>query len=217
MNRNFRSASFPAGIAGGCSRALLASLAGATLLALCLGASAADKDGRFAVRGAGFATCEHYIRAHQLKANEWYVFYGWLDGYLSAISEKTDGVFDVAPWQSTELIAEVLRNACSQDSTQYFLPVMRGVTQEFGKFILANAEERMSVEVGKQNALVYPSTVKNVQQVLSDRGYYKGDVTGQFTPDTQAALVAFQTRHGIPVNGIPGPVTLWALLVEELP
>ena len=182
----------------------------------CSTASGADPQGRFAVRGAGFATCEHYLRAHELKSNEWHVFYGWFDGYLSGLNEKTSNVFDIAPWQSTELIAEVLRNACSRNPSQYVLPLIRAVVAGLAEHQLEQADDKISVEVGKQNTLIYPSTLLRVQKQLMRRGYATEQPSGQFNVSTQAAIEAFQAKHGLPVTGLPGPVTLWALLVEEL-
>ena len=178
--------------------------------------SAADASGQFAVRGAGFATCQHYLRAHELKANEWYLFFGWLDGYLSAFNEKSAETFDVVPWQSTELIAEIIRNVCARDATQYFFPVVRTVVGGFDQQKLATAEAKKSVEVGENTALVYPATLRSAQLALAERGHFDGEASGEFDAKTQAAIEAFQAKHSIPVNGLPGPVTLWALLVEQL-
>lgn len=179
-------------------------------------ASAADAGGQFAVRGAGFATCQHYLRAHELKANEWYLFFGWLDGYLSAFNEKSAETFDVAPWQSTELIAEIVRNVCARDAAQYFYPVVRTVVSGLDEQKLATAEAKKSVDVGENTALIYPTTLRKAQLALAERGHFDGEASGEFDAKTQAAIEAFQAKHNIPVNGLPGPVTLWALLVEQL-
>jgi hypothetical protein len=192
---------------------------GVALAALALAsgpALPADASGQFAVRGAGFATCHHFLRAHELKAKEWYVFHGWLDGYLSAVNEKSTGTFDVAPWQSTELIAEVIRSTCQPDSKQHFFPLVRSVVLSFQKHALDSVEAKKAIEVGDNTALIYPSTVHQAQVALAGRGYFKGTPSGKFDAETQAAIEAFQAKHAIPVNGLPGPVTLWALLVEEL-
>ena len=156
------------------------------------------------------------MRAHELKEKEWYVFYGWLDGYLSALNEKSTGTFDVAPWQSTELIAEIVRSTCQRDKEQHFFPLVRSVVLSLQKHKLESVEAKKAIEVGNNTALIYPSTVRQAQVALAGRGHFKGTPSGTFDAETRAAIEAFQAKHAIPVNGLPGPVTLWALLVEEL-
>ena len=192
---------------------------GCLLIALSLGAPilAADKGGLYALRGAGFARCEHFLRAHSAKEKEWFVFYGWIDGYINALNEKEEDTFDAAPWQSTELLAEVIRRSCADKPAQSFFGVVRGVTDALRDFRLRTAEERLVVELNDQTALVYPDTLRRLQTALARLGFFSGAVNGQFGPDTEASIKAFQASKQIPATGLPGPVTLWALLVEEQP
>lgn len=49
--------------------------------------------------------------------------------------------------------------------------------------------------------------VNQVQNQLQVLGYYQGDVDGVFGPQTQAAVVAFQSDQGLDPDGIVGPLT----------
>ena len=49
--------------------------------------------------------------------------------------------------------------------------------------------------------------VKKLQQRLKDLGYYTGSVDGSFGEGTQAAVMAFQLRNGLTVDGKAGPAT----------
>lgn len=49
--------------------------------------------------------------------------------------------------------------------------------------------------------------VREIQRRLSDWGYYKGSVDGQFGALTQDAVIAFQRKHKIKVDGIVGSQT----------
>ena len=49
--------------------------------------------------------------------------------------------------------------------------------------------------------------VKEIQRRLSDWGYYKGKVDGQFGALTQDAVIAFQRKHRITVDGVVGAQT----------
>ncbi len=53
--------------------------------------------------------------------------------------------------------------------------------------------------------------VANLQNLLSDRGFYKGPVTGVLGSQTQAAIVTAQRAYGLPADGIAGAQTMAAL------
>lgn len=54
-------------------------------------------------------------------------------------------------------------------------------------------------------------TVREIQQLLLDWGYYAGEVDGVFGSRTEAAVEYFQSRNGLAVDGKVGPATLEAL------
>ena len=53
--------------------------------------------------------------------------------------------------------------------------------------------------------------VRKMQQKLKSKGYYKGDVDGNFGPSTKAAVKRYQNAIGIYADGRPGDKTLTAL------
>ncbi|MEG6512132.1 spore cortex-lytic enzyme [Desulforamulus ruminis] len=55
------------------------------------------------------------------------------------------------------------------------------------------------------------SKVRAVQQRLKDWGYYKGPVDGVYRGETAAAVRKFQSRNGIPADGVVGTKTSQAL------
>ena len=55
------------------------------------------------------------------------------------------------------------------------------------------------------------SDVKELQALLARRGFDPGPIDGVFGPRTDQAVRAFQSAHGLEVDGIAGPVTLDAL------
>ena len=52
---------------------------------------------------------------------------------------------------------------------------------------------------------------KEIQQDLTDLGFYSGPINGVYGPQTTAAVKRFQARAGLPVDGIAGPQTTAAL------
>ena len=59
------------------------------------------------------------------------------------------------------------------------------------------------------------STVRTIQERLSDWGYYTGKVDGIFGKLTRNAVVSFQRRNGLTADGIAGPATLRAIGISE--
>ena len=49
--------------------------------------------------------------------------------------------------------------------------------------------------------------VKTLQKRLKDLGYYNGNVDGRYGEETQAAVMAFQLRNNLTVDGKAGPAT----------
>jgi len=53
--------------------------------------------------------------------------------------------------------------------------------------------------------------VKNIQTRLKNWGYYKGSVDGIYGTKTKEAVMDFQRKNGLKVDGIAGPQTLAAI------
>jgi peptidoglycan hydrolase-like protein with peptidoglycan-binding domain len=56
-----------------------------------------------------------------------------------------------------------------------------------------------------------PERYKEIQQVLSDKGYFKGDVNGQWGPNSVDALRRFQSDQNLDPDGKLGSLSLIAL------
>lgn len=55
------------------------------------------------------------------------------------------------------------------------------------------------------------SEVTSLQKMLSELGYYKGNITGHAGEKTVEAIKAFQKKHGLAQDGIAGPATVGKL------
>jgi peptidoglycan hydrolase-like protein with peptidoglycan-binding domain len=60
-----------------------------------------------------------------------------------------------------------------------------------------------------------PALVRSVQQSLRERGYYVGDVDGQWGPKTEDAVRSFQNANGIPSDGRLNSPTISALGIDQ--
>lgn len=57
--------------------------------------------------------------------------------------------------------------------------------------------------------------VRNIQQVLKEKGYYSGSVDGIFGTRTKKAVLQFQRDNGLTADGIVGKQTLKAMGLAE--
>lgn len=69
-------------------------------------------------------------------------------------------------------------------------------------FIGCNVIPVASYKVGSSG-----DQVKEIQQRLKDWGYYNGSVDGHFGAQTRTAVIAFQKKHKITVDGVVGSQT----------
>lgn len=60
----------------------------------------------------------------------------------------------------------------------------------------------MTLQVGSNG-----SDVSELQTKLKEGGYYTGEVDGNYGPDTEAAVRAYQSAHGLTVDGVAGAET----------
>lgn len=58
---------------------------------------------------------------------------------------------------------------------------------------------------------MHASAVRNIQQWLRARGFYRGAADGIWGPQTQQALERFQQGQGLQANGQVNPATIQAL------
>ena len=56
-----------------------------------------------------------------------------------------------------------------------------------------------------------PERYQEIQRALADRGFYHGDVTGQWSPEAADALRSFQSEQNLRVDGKIGSLSLIAL------
>ena len=80
-----------------------------------------------------------------------------------------------------------------------------GITVD-GKYGPAT-HKALLAELGTQES----EATKHIQSMLSDLGYYAGDINGTYDTATEDAVKAFQTEQGLTADGIVGPKTLAAL------
>ncbi len=190
-------------------RTLLSFLA-ATLISL--EARAADSGGQFAVEGIGGSTCESFVTAKSESSDAYWMFLGWLDGYMTGINQYSPETYDITPWQSQNLLAALFDKFCAKNPGANFFAVANKMIVELRDDRLRESSAPVVAKVGERTIGVYRETLRRAQVLLKEGGHYKGKVDGLFGPNTQRALESYQKRLGLTVTGLPDQATLFRLL-----
>lgn len=184
---------------------------GALLGAAAVAAQAADPDGHFAIKGAGGGTCAQFSSAREQDARDYYVYAGWIDGYVTGLNELNRDTYDLSPWGTTEMLAGMVDGYCRKSPDLSFHVAVRRLMQVLAADRLETRSPIVRVEHGGRGIALYEATLRRVQKVLAEKGLYQGKVDGSYDAGTREALERFQRAEGLTPSGLPDQMTLLAL------
>ena len=170
-----------------------------------------DKDGRYAIRGAGLLSCKTFLAERSKKSPAYMMIGGWLDGYITAYNKLQQDTFDVSPYASTELLSVVIGQHCKDNPDDLLGPVLGGILARLNKDRLDAASPFVTVKVGDYETSLYARTIQEIQTRLSRKGLFKGSVSGNWDDETTAAIARYQKEIGYTASGYPDQKTLWYL------
>lgn len=184
------------------------------VLALSAGeAIAADSDGNFAIKGAGLQTCGAFVASFEARSTDLGLYGGWIDGFLTGQNQYLDGIFDLAAWETTQVLLGLTHSSCSQlpPETRFidgFAQVMRVLRPN----AIPEQTGASTARLGDSAVALYDIVMIRMKASLVERGYIPGDVeSATFTSETAAALKAFQADSGLTESGLPDQQTLYTL------
>ena len=173
---------------------------------------AADQNGNYAVKGAGISSCAAFNAARETKGREYYMFAGWIEGFLTAANLYEDETFDVAPWQNTEVLAAALDSWCKRNPTEKFHLAAAALTREF--FPARLKRQSVPVVVGGEDdgVVLYQEMLDRVSVRLRELGYLgEGMAAGDATA---TALGRYQEAVDIPATRLPDQLTMLYLFTD---
>ena len=185
------------------------------LLPLAAPVNAADADGNFAIKGGGLQTCEKFAAAFDEGTRDLALYGGWIDGYLTALNQTVDGVFDHAPWQTTQTMLGLTKLACDQAGPDAsVMMAFHRVRQVLTSLALTAGSPVEGVRRGDVSVVLYREIALRIEQSLSERGYTVGPVDGTLDTTALDALLAFQRDEALDQTGMPDQPTLVRLLMN---
>ena len=177
-------------------------------------ASSADSDGDYAIRGAGALQCEVFIDAARAESGSSEGYVRWFEGYLSAVNRVTPDTYDLSPLTEIRDVALLVLNVCTaapdtniESALANVLDTLRPIRNETLTELLTLEHEGVRVRLRK-------STMIQIQEALTEEGYYSSTIDGLYGPGTRTAIIRHQEANGLEATGLPDGATLLSILLD---
>jgi len=174
-----------------------------------------DKNGSYAIRGAGLIDCQTYLVEKERQSQAYIMMGGWIDGYLTGINQLSDDTYDITPYQSTEIIAKIVETHCQNNSEHRLFTVVSSIAAQLHDDRISMSSELITINVDDKSARLYRETIRRMQSRLVSIGFYDDVVAGEFNAATLEAIKAYQKSIGYEATGFPDQATLWKLFAEK--
>ena len=175
-------------------------------------ALAVDAKGDFAIDGGGGRTCEAFNAAATKRNTDYFLFAGWLEGYVSATNQYAKDTYDITPWQTTELLLAALGQYCNKNPKQPFIVAVNSMLGVLKPNRLQAKSELIMIQTDKGGFPLYKGVIEEIQRKLAQAKLYSAAKDGVFSPALKDALRDFQVRSNLPATGMPDQPTLNKLL-----
>lgn len=181
-------------------------------------AFAADKNGQFAIKGAGAKSCAGFVKAWDEGSPDLAQYGGWISGWITGLNQFAPGLYDAAPWQSAETLLGMTYSVCQQvpePETTNFLLAAGALMERLSSGRLPERSELEGVRRGNQGFAIYLAVLEAAVSRLNELGYEAGDPKAPFGEQASSAFLDFQKAGGLEPSGLPDQRTLFALFVAE--
>jgi Putative peptidoglycan binding domain len=173
---------------------------------------AADENGAFAARGVGLDRCSDLIEILEQQDQRAVLAISWLDGYLTSINMHRQNLYDIAPWQRSDLLLSMVSNHCENNPEEPIALVAQRLAEFLYPGRLATRSEHVEARAGDETVQIYSAVLRRAQEALIREGHLSGGADGAYGPQTKSAFEAFQAAEGLPQTGLPDQQTLFRLL-----
>ena len=175
-------------------------------------ADAADRSNKFAMKGAGLVTCENYLKARAEKLPSYPNFAGWTMGYITAINQRGFETFDVAPWQSIEILMTLLEAFCKRNLKQRFGLAVMALTNSLLKGRISENSPVVTTGEADQKVSLYQADTARARRARELSGRHRRGVERRHA-DRHRSL---PERRKHLRTGLPDQRTLYQLFIDEL-
>jgi len=167
-------------------------------------AHAADKDGRFSVRGLGSSKCSELTTAIEKKESASIQLYGsWLSGYVSASNRLISQTFDAIPGTSANDVLGVVAVLCGRNKDGLVESATYQALEALNPVRLRQDSPLITMQDGARTLKIRQEALMFVQTELASAKLYKGSADGKPSPELARSIRAFQKAQKLPETGLP--------------
>jgi hypothetical protein len=177
---------------------------------------AADEEGKFAVKGAGKRDCSNFVQTIEQGSTDYYMYGGWLEGYLSSYNSFQPNNYDATPWQTTELLMTLLKRHCDSNPDVKFLSAVNSLLKTFYPIRLEGENKLIKISVNGADTYFYQEILLRAKERLKMLGYLNGEVIADYDEGDIQAFEKYQKDIGISITGVPDQNTLLSLFVKKV-
>lgn len=177
-------------------------------------ASASDKNNTFAVKGVGITSCSQFVKSAQSKDDLYYVYGGWLEGYITAFNSRMPETFDLAPWQSTKLLIKAVESVCIKNPSLQYHQVMAELIGNLSRQRIAEGGDYVSFD--PEGKYVFQAEmVSRIKSALTSKDLFNGVINSEVNDAVRESIKAFQNQQGRAATGMPDQATLFLLFQPQ--
>jgi len=187
-------------------------LCAAVIMGFSMSSVALDKNGKFAIKGIGNASCEKFVEVAGSDDPEKFLFAGWLNGYITAHNQHLKDNFDIISWENIETLGTYVRSHCAKNPTLSFFQATTQLLNEMYESRIVEFVGAENLASGKQALKTYRQVIQRVQKRLKDDGLYTGATDGVMTDSLQQAVNEFRVKNDLPSADYLDQRVLHALL-----
>lgn len=175
----------------------------------------ADKQGQYAIRGAGLITCALYTQERAARGDVYLMTAAWADGYITGINQHAPQTYDLLSFEGTELLMAILDEHCKTNPTDPVFAVLASLFKKLWPDRVTGKSDKTAIVIAEREAKHYVELIKRVQKRLQAKRLYSGEISGKYSPQTIEAMKRFQKSIGFATTGFPDQLTLWRLMRSQ--
>jgi len=173
-------------------------------------AFAADENKAFAIKGAGITDCKRFVESASKRDNLYFMYGSWLEGYMTASNLHLKQTFDIAPWQSTQLLLKVIESICKKNPTSKFHQVANSMISELSKQRLDVGRKYIDVN-GDRKYVYQEEVIRRIKLALKKKDLFTGEINSNFDDELVKSIKEFQKSLKHQQTGLPDQGTLYEL------
>jgi hypothetical protein len=167
-------------------------------------AQAADKDGRFSVRGLGSSKCSDMAAAvDQKNSNLIPLYAAWLSGYLTAANRLISQTFDALPSTSGTDPVGLVTVVCRANPGNLVETAAYQAMEALNSIRIRQDSPLVTIQDGGKSLVIRQEALIMVQGELARLGLFKGAADGKASPALAQAVRGFQKAQKLPESGLP--------------